>query len=259
MDAVSFCGRPVPIYRPSQKVRNPGALEYVRCALLARALREQGRNGESSQQWAAAVAAAGGQPGSMAALARLVADWGWQDEFENLLREVMKTPKELEWAGHVLLNRFAQKRDTRGLLEVTGRILNANPTNDAALNNFAMFSLLLGQEIPRACEIARKLYEAHPREAKYVSTYAFSLYVLSHPEENPPLMRTLAPVQEAVRIMRTLAPDQLETPDGAAYYGIFLAATGEREEAARYLDLAKRAAFLPEEEELIRQARRKLE
>jgi tetratricopeptide (TPR) repeat protein len=259
LHAISLCGTPLPLMRSSRQVQKRGSLEYVRCALLARSLREQGRDGEGAKHWAAAVAAAAAQPGATPALARLVAEWGWTAELESLLPDVLNDPKEFDWAANLLLRRLARKKDTHGLWEVTARVISTSPANDAVRNNYAMFSLLLGRDVLRASQFARKHYEAYPREAKYVSTYAFSLYVLNHPEGGEPLMRSLAPDHEAVRVMRSLAPDQLETPDVAAYYGILLAATGNREEAVRFLDLAKGADLLPEEAELVRQARRKVE
>jgi hypothetical protein len=56
--------------------------------------------------------------------------------------------------------------------------------------------------------------------------------------------------------MQSLPKDKLEKPATAAYYGVLLAAKGERAEAARFLDLAKDADLLPEEKNLVREARR---
>jgi Flp pilus assembly protein TadD len=148
--------------------------------------------------------------------------------------------------SRLLVERLAKKKDTVGLWKMTSRWVAANPTDDAAGNNFAMLSFLLNREVTRACQLAQKLYEKHPREWAYVSTYAYSLHILGRS-------------RQAVEVMDTLDPEQLEAPDLAAYYGIFLAATGDRERAARYLKFGESADLMPEEWELVRLAQRQLE
>jgi hypothetical protein len=54
--------------------------------------------------------------------------------------------------------------------------------------------------------------------------------------------------------MSYLRPDQLRDPTIAAYYGIFLAASGAHAEAAGFLELAKKATLLPEEKQLVASA-----
>ena len=51
--------------------------------------------------------------------------------------------------------------------------------------------------------------------------------------------------------MNTLREDQYRDPSLAAYYGIMLAAAGERGKAREYLQIGKTATLLPEEKILI--------
>jgi Tfp pilus assembly protein PilF len=221
-------------------------LEYFRCALQARALREEGKFLEAGQQWKAAIDAAARVPGATAELTRLIADWGWDIELIDLLRTLTKDPKEARWASRMLLPLVIRSKNTPGLWEATARLMETDGANDAVVNDFAMCSLLLRRDINHACELAGKLYAKHPQEGPYVSTYAYSLHLLGQ-------------TRQGLQAMDALGPQQLETPDVAAYYAILLAADRDWLKASRFLELAKGANLLPEEEELVAAARRRVD
>lgn len=223
---------------------NWGTFEYLRLSLYSRALREQGKTLDARLQWSAAVKA-GAAAHTMAELTKLAGEWGWNVEVEELLREMLKDPKDGPWAAHTLYPKLAAKKDTVGLWQVSARLFELDPQNDAVANNVAMYSFLLDKDVTRALQIAQKLYPKHPGEAKYLSTYAYSLYLRGQPEE-------------AVRVMNSLDASALDAPDIAMYFGVFLAAAGDTERAPKYLDLAKDASLLPEEEQLVRRARVRL-
>jgi predicted Zn-dependent protease len=119
------------------------------------------------------------------------------------------------------------------------------PDDEGVRNNFAQIALLLHRETIRAKEIARALHETHPREAAYASTYAFALYQAGD-------------IKGALTIMGQLTTEQLEDPSVAAYYGTFLAAAGQTDEATRYLQIGEKAKLLPEEETLTSRAKSSL-
>lgn len=221
-------------------------LEYLRCALLARALREKGNLVSSSVQWNAAVATASKHPGELYDLAKLTQTWGWSVAYQDMLLTAVSLPKESDWAVPMLLPILAKAKQIVPLWEITGRFTQAHPDNDAAANNFAMYSLLLGREVTHATEIAKKLYDKHPHDGNYVSTYAYSLHLRGQS-------------QEALDVMKTLDPEKLETPSLATYYGVLLTATGHWECAPHFLDLAKGADLLSEEEKLVQAARYRLQ
>jgi hypothetical protein len=58
--------------------------------------------------------------------------------------------------------------------------------------------------------------------------------------------------------MSQLTSEQLEDPSVATYYGIFLAAAGQADEARRYLQIGDKARLLPEEETLSMRAKSSL-
>jgi tetratricopeptide (TPR) repeat protein len=221
-------------------------LEYLRHTLLARSLRERGKFVESRSRWMLAATAASKVPRAPEELLKLIANWGWDPECADLLRTLMKDPQQAGWASIELFHRLGKTKDTYGLWEVTSRLLELNPNNDAAANNFALYSLLLGKDPTHATEIAQKLYEKHPHEGKFASTYAYALHLLGQNAKG-------------LAVMNSLSPELLQEPDIAAYYGILLADTPDREQAAFFLTRGATADLLPEERTLVKHAQAKLE
>ena len=54
--------------------------------------------------------------------------------------------------------------------------------------------------------------------------------------------------------MESLTPEQLQAPSIAAYYGIILAAAGQKEKAQEYLKRGAQTFLLPEEKALVAKA-----
>ena len=220
-------------------------LEYLRHTLLARALRERGKFVESRSRWMLAATAASKVPRAPVELLKLISNWNWDPECADLLRTLMKDPQQAGWASIELFHRLSRKKDTYGLWEVTSRLLELNPANDAAANDYALYSLLLGKDPTHASEMAQKLYENHPHEGKFASTYAFSLHLIGQNAEG-------------LRVMNSLSPELLQEPDIAAYYGILLADTPDTAQATFYLTRGATADLLPEERALVKHAQAKL-
>ena len=106
-------------------------------------------------------------------------------------------------------------------------------------------SLLLSLNTDRGQTLARDVYEKDPKNPTYVSTYAFALYLKGE-----------AP--KARKLFAALTDAQLHEPAIALYYGIILAAVGDGDRAAEFLDLGQKASLLPEEKALLEKARRSL-
>lgn len=222
---------------------NWGNLEFVRLALLARTLREQGKVAESARDWDLAIVAAKKQPGAPNMLIKWVADWGFTPaELDPLQAAAVADPRTDLDLVKSLLPRLGERKDTRALWQAVSRFYTANPSNDAAGNNLAMYSLLLRENVTSAALIAEELYQKHPQDARYVSTYAYALHQRGESDK-------------ALKVLETLPAADLERPEVAAYYGVILAATRNREKAAHFLELAQQADLLPEERRLVEQAR----
>jgi cytochrome c-type biogenesis protein CcmH/NrfG len=224
---------------------NWGTVDFLRNALHARALRELGNEPESASQWNEALKKVAPDSRQALTLAETVEKWGWRAEAIELLWLLVKDPTKADDALRALYGYFARNGDTENLYRVLLHQMELHPDNPNVRNNFAELSLLLNLNFDRGQKAAREVYEKDPKNPAYVSTYAFALH-------------TSGDSKKALKTLETLSPEQLRKPEVAAYYGIILAATGDRTRAAEFLDLGEKASLLPPEKALIEKARRSL-
>ncbi|MEO5718273.1 MAG: hypothetical protein ABIR29_06845, partial [Chthoniobacterales bacterium] len=219
--------------------------EPIRRALLAKAARETGDDMGFEKNWVAAVAAAEGDAARLNLLQTVAFQWNWQDKGVAVLWMLAENREAQREALQALYRYYAKERDTTGLYRALSRLVAIMPEDPAVRNNYAQISLLLKAETFRARGMARDLYEAHPHEAAYVSTYAFALFQSGD-------------VKGGVKLISQLTPEQLHEPSVAAYYAILLAAAGQNDAATEYFGWAEKAKLLPEEEELVAKAKASL-
>ncbi len=220
-------------------------VESLRLALQAKVAHETGDDDGFEKTWAEAVAKAGNDGERLDVLQKLAFQWRWPEKAVAVLWLLADNPKTQRDALQSLYKYYAAERDTAGLYRALTRLVEVLPNDPLVKNNYAQISLLLHAEPARARALARDVHQAQPKNAAFASTYAFGLY------QNGDL-------QGALKVMSSLTPEQLKDPSVAAYYGVILAATGHRPEAAKFLDASARARLLPEEEKLISQARNAL-
>jgi hypothetical protein len=217
---------------------NWGESEFLRHAYLARAFRGKNEATAATHEWTEATRAASARPQSVLMLARMIYDWGWKNESIDLLWQLTKYAEMQFEALRALYVYYQKGHHTQGLFRVLSRLNEIDPDDVKVQNNLAQISLLLGVDLDRAGKRAAELYRKESSDPAYVSTYAFSLYAKGD-------------AQGAVNAMSNLRADQLEEPSLAAYYGIFLAANGEKLKARSYLARGKQADLLPEEKDLV--------
>jgi Flp pilus assembly protein TadD len=215
--------------------------DFLRRAYLSRALRGQDKKFPAEQEWMAAQKEASMQPQSLLVLARTVAAWGWEAEMVDLLWILAKSEDTRVEALQTLYQHYAKLGDTTGLYRTLLRLVEALPNDLTLQNNLAQISLLLGADVERARKVAAEIKGKEPLNGAYVSTYAFSLY-------------TNGDVKGALQAMDQLSQDQLRDPSVAVYYGVVLAAAGQKEKAREYLRRAAEATLLPEEKALVAKA-----
>ena len=215
-----------------------GESDFLRLALLSRAIREQKDPLGAQVNWHSAVTLASGHRQPLSVLVRLANAWGWDSEKEEaawLL--IQRFPGEI-WALGMLDRFYAVTGNTRNLQKVYAALIKNDPSDVMAKNNFAATSLLLGLELPQAYQIAKDNYTRFPQDIVMISTYTFSLHLQGR-------------TKEALKILETLPPDKLRQPMLATYYGVLLAADGQPAKARVYLDIAGRSILLPEEKALV--------
>jgi len=215
--------------------------DFLRRAFLARALRGQDKKFPSEEEWIAAQKEASAQPQSLLMLARTAAAWGWESETVELLWLLSRNEETKLEALQTLYQHYMKKSDTSGLYRTLIRLVEVVPNDLVLQNNLAQVSLLLGADLDRARKIALNLMSKEPSNGSFLSTYAFSLYAKGD-------------VKGAVQAMDKLTPEQLRDPSLAAYYGVVLAAAGQKDKAREYLRRAGEANLLPEEKALVAKA-----
>jgi tetratricopeptide (TPR) repeat protein len=216
--------------------------DFMRLALFARALREEGDQLGSRNQWNNAVRAASARPEALEQLTRFAAASKWDAESMDLLWQVARGKSNPQWALAALQQEYASKRNARGMLNVAARQLELDSGNIPAQNNVASFSLLLNMNVERAVALARGAYRKLPENPIVATTYGFA-------------MHTAGNTEEGLKIYRSIPKEVLREPSVAVCYAVLLAYGGSIDEAAEYLDLAEQGSLFAEERDLVAKTR----
>ena len=220
-------------------------VEFLRFAFLARVQREGGELQNSRNSWNSAVRAAGEHADQLLMLTRYGTKWGWESEVLDLLWVVARGNIDQQAALNALYRNYITTGNTRGLLNVSTRMLEIEPKDPIALNNVVLLSLLLNSNVERAQVLADEAYRLDPRNPGIVSTYAFALHVRGKTEEG-------------INLMRTLDERQFFDPSVAAYFASMLVESPTPEEAKKFIEIALTGNLLPEEMALVKSAREAL-
>jgi predicted Zn-dependent protease len=228
--------------------KNWGEEEFLRLAALSHALHHltpgDRASMESQTAWNAALKATKNRPERLVAIAQLAEGWGYADEAANTWWLIANGNENAKEALAALQRLYKWKQNSHGLLRVAKRALELNPADLDAANNCASLGLLLNGD-SSARRLALKLHAENPENAAFSSTYAFALF-------------TEGKTSEALKEMETLEEAQLRHPAIAAYYFVMLVEGGLMEQAHSFLSDANKAQLLPEEQQLLTAATRKL-
>jgi predicted Zn-dependent protease len=228
--------------------KNWGEAEFLRFAVLSHALHRLAPGDRASMEsqtaWAAALKATNNRPDRLAAIAQLAEGWDYADEAADAWWLIANGNTNAKDALTALQRLYKTKQNSHGLLRVAKRALELNPADLVAANNCASLGLLLNGD-SAARRLATKLHSENPSNAAFRSTYAFALF-------------TEGKTSEALREMETLKEAQLRHPAIAAYYFVMLVENGKMERAHAFLAAANKAQLLPEEQQLLTSATRKL-
>jgi len=219
--------------------------DFIRHAYLALALRGQNKANDADKEWALAEKQAEAQPTFLSLLTRATSEWHWEKEWIELLWTLSKYPEAQFEALQNLYQKYSDDGDTAGLYRVLARLVELVPDDERVQNNFAQVCLLLNHDVERARKLAEQLYRKNEMNPVYASTYAFALY-------------SNRDTGGALKVIGGLNATQLRDPPVAAYYGVFLAASGDTQAAREYLKLGASAKLLPEEKALVKKAENSL-
>jgi predicted Zn-dependent protease len=228
--------------------KNWGEEEFLRLAVLSHALHHltpgDRASRESQTAWSAALRATQNRPDRLAAIAQLAEGWNYAEEAADAWWVIANGNENAKEALAALQRLYKTKQNSHGLLRVAKRALELNPSDLVAANNCASLGLLLNGD-STARRLASKLHAENPANAVLSSTYAFALF-------------TEGKTSEALTEMETLKEAQLRHPVIAAYYFVMLVENGKMERAHLFLSAANKAQLLPEEQQLLTAATRKL-
>jgi predicted Zn-dependent protease len=228
--------------------KNWGEEEFLRLAVLSHALHHLAPGDlasmESKTIWTAALKAAKNRTDRLAAMAKLAEGWGYEEEAADAWWLIANGNENAKEALNALQRLYKARQNSRGLLRVAKRALEVNPADLVAANNCANLGLLLNAD-SSSRRLATKLHSENPDNAALSSTYAFALF-------------TEGRTTEALRAMEALKEPQLRHPTIAAYYFVMLVENGKMDRAHVFLSAANRAQLLPEEQQLLTAATRKL-
>jgi hypothetical protein len=219
-----------------------GELDFQRYAFRSRAAQQQNVPLASASYWRSAVSQAGDRLSALSSLLQMADRWDRRQDREDLLWRIVGRFPAQNWALRELERSYGTEGNTSGLNKVYEALLALNPTDDGIKNNLAATSLLLKINQTKAYDQARTVYETAKTNAVFVSTYAFALHAQGKSAEG-------------LKLMQSLPESQLQRPEIATYYAVLLSANGEREKAGPYFTAAEKAHLLPEERQLLAQAR----
>jgi Flp pilus assembly protein TadD len=228
--------------------KNWGEYECFRLAVQSHALHRltpiDPPSMESETIWQAALKATQSRPELLAAIARLAEGWGYTADAEEAWWIIANGNESAKVALEALQHLYKSKQNTHGLLRVAKRALELNPADLVAANNCASLGLLLTGDAS-ARRLAARLHQDNPANAAFSATYAFALHLEGK-------------TGDALKVMESMKEAQLHHPALAAYYFVMLVESGQMERAHSFLSAANKAALLPEEQELLTAATRKL-
>ena len=217
-------------------------LEFLRLALLSQASLQQ-KQITAATLWRSAVRETGDRLGPQVILLGLAESWQRTEDKEDLLWRVYERHPGERWTLSELGRLYQAEGNTRGLNKLFGVLAELNPKDFEVKNNLAATSLLLKVNVNKAYELAKELYTERPDHAIIASTYAFALHLRGN-------------TREGVAVLQKYKPEALEDPSVAPYYGVLLSAAGQPAQARKYLGLAPLAKLLPEEKQLLDNARK---
>jgi predicted Zn-dependent protease len=219
-----------------------GGAETIRLAVESLAQRSLGHEEDAQSLWRQVSRESARNLDTLYQLIQLTSAWGWEAERKAMLFETVKTFPQENWAVQALLATLHDTGETQELENLLSKLSSANPGNVELKGSLARVRLLRKSDLSGACKLAKEAYDKAPDNPLMISTYAYAL--LLQGQRN-----------EAVIMLDNLKPQALEIPWVATCYGVIEAQSGHKEIARSLLERAQAAKLLPEEMELVRQAR----
>jgi Flp pilus assembly protein TadD len=229
-----------PIVRTEVAGADWAGMNHLRFAIYARVEQVLGQTTEFQERWESAITATAGDWSALVSLANLAQRWGWQRQVIETLWLIARQPEGQHAALQQLYTFYERERNLTELYKVAKRYWEVYPKDPVAMNNVASLGLLLGEDTDQATKLAEKVYDQEPSVSAFAATYAFSMLRQDHPAR-------------ALQVLQKLPQIAMADPSIGLYYGLALAATGQRDAAKAHLETALNSRRLfPEEQALAR-------
>lgn len=212
--------------------------DFYRNAILARTLREQGREREAAEAWQRAVIASADNARDQRLLYLQAKSWNWESERLDLLSRIYQRNPREQWAFVELFAHYQTARDTPKLTELFARQVEVNREDVQARNNLAYLWLLRETHLSRAYALAQEIYRQEPENPQFRTTYAFSLYRQGR-------------FAESLKVFEEMEDAQLNDPQRSLHYSLILAANEKWEQALAASEKVPEQNLFPEEDRLL--------
>lgn len=218
--------------------------DAIQLALAARVLQDKDRPELQVSLWSEAIRATADNLDGLLVLNRLSASWSLAVENRATLLRIAERFPDQNWAHQALVQEYYQQKDTAGLRTVFRLWDKAQPGNPYVEGN-RLFLELLTDPSAQAASLAAdalRLRDRDPTNPFAVTNYALALWWQGR-------------ATEALAALETLSKDQLLEARRSLYHGLFLASLGHVNDTTFALGRVDANTLLPEEQELLRQAR----
>jgi len=222
-----------------------GEAEFYRVAIESLAERSLNQTVAAQKSWRIALSLTEHRVDRLSRLAQVTEVWGWVPERNLVLQKITDEFPREKWAANQLMGQLYADGNTIGLQTLLSKIHTADPDDVRIKNNLANVLLLRKSELEEADLMAAEVYKTSPDDPFFISTYAYSLLLQKK-------------TNDAVKVFETMKPEYLKIPAIAAYYGVIQAQAGHKDVARDSIARAETAKLLPEEKEMIRQAKASL-
>lgn len=222
----------------------PVPREVSKLILAAHAVNDPNHLVLRRETWNLALAKAQSSLVSLRVLHRLAAAWSWSEERELTLVAIARAFPDQTWAHQALFNVYREKKRTADMRDVLRLLRDADPAVPRYQHDWALLSLLLEPSTvwTPAKETMRRLFEAEPGNATFVTGYAFAL---AQSERGA----------EALELVGRLGPADRDFPLRQPYLAFVFGVARRPEAVERAQQLGQGAGYLPEEESLFSRAR----
>ncbi|MFA5266158.1 MAG: hypothetical protein WC378_20230 [Opitutaceae bacterium] len=222
--------------------------EALRLAMSSRLLSDRHSSEIRKQMWDQALTISQSRLESLRILLRLARIWKWEPQIEATLQAVANSHAGESWVFWTLGQIAAKAGETAKLRDIYRRWHEADPGNLLVENECAMLALLATPDQPNSetRAIVARLNAGNPRHPAFAISHAFSLW-----------QQGLAP--DALFVLLKLRTYELREPRRALYCALILIDNGKTDIAEKYFQLIEQDRLLPEEKQLLKLARSKIQ